>query len=164
MSEGHPLQDQDRWDWLISLRTACTDVLAGKTPKASSEKPVFEVTQDQVSTSNPPNGVVLTCSALKRKYRDVIRIATYNDPTILVHFVYLHATEEMLLKRVAARQNHYMGADMVHSQFESLEIPTDDEIDVLRIDVGVPKAEVEAEALRKVEEVVHGDAWEGHAC
>lgn len=157
MSEGHPLQDQDRWDWLISLRTACTDVLAGKTPKTSNAKPVFETKQDKISPENPPRGVVLTCSALKRKYRDVIRIANYNDPSVMVHFIYLHASEELLLKRVAERKGHYMGAQMVHSQFESLEIPTKDEFDVLRVDVGGTKAEVEAEALRKVEEIVHGE-------
>ncbi|PBP15520.1 glucokinase [Diplocarpon rosae] len=55
MSRGIPLTDADRWDWLIRLRTEAMARLA----------------------STGAQGVVLTCSALKRKYRDVIRVAPY---------------------------------------------------------------------------------------
>jgi gluconokinase len=131
MSHGTPLTDQDRWDWLISLRYAALKALAPGVP-----------------------GVVLTCSALKQKYRDVIRIAHYNSPDVLVHFVFLHASEEVLLQRVKARQGHYMGADMVHSQLESLEFPKSEETDVLSVDVSGTKEEVEHEALRQIRETV----------
>jgi len=133
MRSGHPLTDTDRWDWLIRLRTAALKSLLS--PKHAS-------------------GVVVSCSALKQKYRDVMRVVNYYNPNILVHFVYLHASEAVLLERVQGRQGHYMGANMVHSQLESLEEPGQDETDVLAVDVSGTKADVEAEALRKVKEAV----------
>jgi len=126
MSAGVPLTDADRWDWLTALREASIHEL------------------DKGS-----DGVVLTCSALKRKYRDVIRVAPYFTPNVYLHFIYLDAPEEVLLQRVAARQNHYMGANMVHSQFEVLERPKADEVDVITIDVTRPAEAVMVEALDK---------------
>lgn len=127
MSAGIPLTDADRWDWLTALR---------------------EASLHELENGNP--GVVLTCSALKRKYRDVIRVAPYFSPNLHLHFIYLDASEELLLQRVMARQNHYMGANMVHSQFDILEPPTKDEIDVISIDVSRPVEAVMADALDKV--------------
>lgn len=102
-----------------------------------------------------PHGVVLTCSALKGKYRDVLRLSGYMNPFIRVHFVYLHASEEMLVERVGKRKDHYMGAEMVHSQFASLEVPdTEKEWDVIRVSVEKGKLEVEEDALRGVEKAV----------
>lgn len=128
MSKGIPLTDADRWDWLTELR---------------------EEAISRLSSSN--SGVVLTCSALKRKYRDVIRVAPYYSQKIAVHFVYLHATEEVLLERVMARKGHYMGANMVRSQFGILETPGKDEIDVISVDVDRPIEQVEDEALAKIQ-------------
>ncbi|KAK3396502.1 P-loop containing nucleoside triphosphate hydrolase protein [Sordaria brevicollis] len=127
MSAGIPLTDADRWDWLTQLREASIKAL------------------DQGN-----DGVVLTCSALKRKYRDVIRVAPYFTPNLHLHFIYLDASEEILLQRVLARQNHYMGANMVHSQFEALERPTPAETDVIPIDVSRPAEMVMADALNQV--------------
>lgn len=136
MSAGIPLTDADRWDWLILLRQQATAAL-----------------------NTGANGVVLTCSALKRKYRDVIRVAAYDDHKVLVHFVYLKADEQTLLARVRARKGHYMKDSMVHSQFLSLEEPTEDEKDkdVLCIDVSGTMAEVQENALKKVNEVLAED-------
>jgi gluconokinase len=131
MSKGIPLTDADRWDWLTELRDESLRQLA-----AGSQ------------------GVVLTCSALKRKYRDVIRVAPYYSHNVLVHFVYLHASEEVLIARVGARQGHYMGANMVHSQCSILEAPTADETDVISVDVSGSLEEVEQDALAKIENVV----------
>lgn len=128
MSSGIPLTDADRWDWLILLRQ-----------------------QALCALSTGASGVVLTCSALKRKYRDVIRIASYNDPTVHVHFVRLKATKEMLLQRVRDRKGHYMKDDMVVSQFQSLEEPEADEWDVLTVEVGGTVDEVNHLALEAVE-------------
>lgn len=133
MSHGQPLTDADRWDWLILLRKAALKALA---------------------SSVRPSGVVVTCSALKAKYRDVMRVASYNNPSIEVHFVFLNATQEMLLERVASRKNHYMGPEMVRSQFESLEVPTELEKDVLWVDVKGTKEEVEENALEKVRKFI----------
>ncbi|EAA36239.1 hypothetical protein GE21DRAFT_898 [Neurospora crassa] len=133
MSAGIPLTDADRWDWLTALREASIRAL------------------DQGNS-----GVVLTCSALKRKYRDVIRVAPYFTPNLHLHFIYLDASEEILLQRVLARQNHYMGANMVHSQFEALEPPTPAETDVIRIDVSRPADMVMADALNQVLHTIDG--------
>ena len=131
MSQGVPLSDADRWDWLTALREEAIRRL-----------------------ESGSQGVVLTCSALKRKYRDVIRVAPYYSHNVLVHFVYLHATEETLLQRVAARQGHYMGANMVHSQFGILEAPGAEEKDVITVDVSGSIEDVERDALAKIETAI----------
>ncbi|KAI7703168.1 shikimate kinase [Hortaea werneckii] len=137
MREGTPLTDADRWDWLILLREE-----ALKTLGASSDL----------------EGVVVTCSALKRKYRDVFRLATYHNPDVLVHFVFLNASESLLMDRVRARQNHYMKDYMVRSQFESLEAPQKDETDVLSVEASGTSVEVQELALAVVNKVVDSDA------
>lgn len=124
MTAGTPLNDDDRYPWLEAigewLAARCRD------------------------------GGVMSCSALKRKYRDVIRVAPYFTPNLYLHFIYLDAPEEVLLQRVTARQNHYMGASMVHSQFDILERPKADEVDVLTVDVTRPAEAVMADALGRV--------------
>jgi gluconokinase len=122
MASGTPLNDNDRWDWLITLR------------------------REAVKHLHSSNSVVVTCSALKRKYRDVIRVANYEHPSVQIHFIYLKVDEATLQKRVAARVGHYMKESMVHSQMTALEEP-DDENDVLKIDVTEEKALVEKNAL-----------------
>ncbi|KAM4066768.1 shikimate kinase domain-containing protein [Hirsutella rhossiliensis] len=111
MRSGIPLTDADRWDWLIVLRDEFMRQVEG-----GSE------------------GVVVTCSALKRKYRDVIRVAVCYNHNILVHFLFLDAPAEVLLHRVTKRQDHYMRPDMVQSQLDILEWPTEDERDMVTID------------------------------
>ena len=138
MAANIPLTDGDRWDWLILLRT-----------------------QSLLALSQGATGVVLTCSALKRKYRDVIRIASYNDANVLVHFIYLHATQELLLERVRGRKGHYMKDSMVKSQFESLEPPEADEDDVLTVDVSGDFESVQRLALEVVDETMARDAGVG---
>ncbi|KAJ8116091.1 hypothetical protein ONZ43_g4517 [Nemania bipapillata] len=135
MGNGIPLTDADRWDWLTLLREESLKQLA-----------------------SGARGVVLTCSALKRKYRDVIRVAPYFSNDVCLHFIYLHAPEAVLLERVGLRQGHYMGANMVRSQFEILEPPTADETDVISIDVSGPISQVLEVALeqatKKISEAV----------
>ncbi|KAF7560711.1 hypothetical protein G7046_g3426 [Stylonectria norvegica] len=124
MRNGTPLTDADRWDWLTALR----------------EESIHRI-------NGGSEGVVLTCSALKRKYRDVIRVAGYFDHRLLIHFIFLNAPEEVLLQRVQGRKGHYMGAGMVHSQFDILELPSEDEKDVISIDVSRTVDEVKQDAL-----------------
>ncbi|KAK7739937.1 hypothetical protein SLS53_005531 [Cytospora paraplurivora] len=135
MANGIPLTDADRWDWLTRLR---------------------EEALKQIELG--AEGVVVTCSALKRKYRDVIRVAPYFSPGLQLHFIYLHAPEEVLLTRVAARKGHYMGARMVHSQFTILEPPTAEERDVLTLDVSGSINDVSREALDQVVKKLGEDA------
>ena len=109
MISHNPLTDSDRWDWLIALRERA--VLA-------------------LESSNP---VVLTCLALKCRYRDVIRIAAYGRSAVRIHFLYLRVDVGTLHQRVAARKSHFMAADMIQSQIQDLEEPQG-EGDVAEVD------------------------------
>ncbi|WDY60309.1 gluconokinase [Pseudomonas sp. PSKL.D1] len=94
MSAGIPLNDDDRAGWLIRLGQelqACMQ--AGERP-------------------------VLTCSALKRRYRDTLRDAM---PGLV--FVFLELTPAEAEKRVLARPGHFMPASLIDSQFAALEAP-----------------------------------------
>ena len=148
MARGEPLTDADRWDWLILLRDEAIQTLLSQQPQpttSSSQQP------------HVPSGVILTCSALKRKYRDILRIASLKHPSIKVHFVFLKATEALLMDRVRARKNHYMKDYMVRSQFESLEAPAEDEGDVVGVEAGGSSEEVKALAVGVVEGVMKAD-------
>jgi gluconokinase len=96
MSAGRPLDDDDRGPWLRSVRAWIDErVAAGE------------------------RGVV-TCSCLKRKYRDALRRPE-------VTFVYLRGTRAQLEERLVARQGHFFKQGMLDSQFAALEEPTPDE-------------------------------------
>ncbi len=95
MSAGEPLDDDDRIPWLARV----ADVLA------SSEA-----------------GVVVACSALKRRYRDLLR-ERCRDAGHPLTFVFLDVASEVVRARVASRPGHFMGADMVDGQFAALESP-----------------------------------------
>ena len=147
MAANIPLNDADRWDWLILLRDQALTHLA-----------------------EGAKGVVVTCSALKKKYRDVIRTARFydQDPNTTVHFIYLRADLETLLARVSARQGHYMKDAMVKSQLEVLEEPAENECngvgDVDIIDVKRSLLEVQELASQKVDLVLaKGSAGFGSA-
>lgn len=127
MANGIPLTDDDRWDWLETLRNKAVEEL-----EFGAE------------------GCVVTCSCLKRRYRDVIRIAGREADDVIVRFVYLRASEELLLKRVKARKNHYMKDDMVHSQFTALEEPDESEVDVISVDVSGSLASVQNLTMERV--------------
>ncbi|KAF3939499.1 hypothetical protein ABW19_dt0207232 [Dactylella cylindrospora] len=131
MSAGIPLNDEDRWGWLDTLRH-----------KASEE------------LDSGAKGCVVTCSALKRRYRDFIRQVGENEVGIAVRFVYLRADVELLIQRVKARKNHFMKDDMVRSQFVALEEPDSSEPDVISVDVSGTLTEVQEGALREVEAVM----------
>lgn len=106
MRRGVPLSDADRAGWL--------DALAGQ-------------------LRLHPNGVVLTCSALKRRYRDRLRAAAPD-----LRFVYLQLDEATALERVAARAGtHLFPTSLVASQFAALEPPTG-EPRVLTVDATLP--------------------------
>lgn len=133
MGNGIPLTDADRWDWLISLRQAAIDALS------PSEANNFQA----------PAGVVVACSALKQKYRDVMRVAAYGSPSVQIHFVYLKLSEEVLMQRTTQRKNHYMKSDMVRSQLQALEEPKG-EWDAITINVEGSQAHVEENVLKAV--------------
>lgn len=125
MAKGIPLSDADRWDWLITLRN------------------------EAIKRLETANSVIVTCSALKHKYRDVIRVANYEHPSVQIHFIYLKVDEKTLQDRVAHRLGHYMKEGMVHSQMTALEEP-EEEWDVLPVDVRNDKEAVQKLALETV--------------
>ncbi len=114
MRQGIPLQDADRADWLRRLG----DELQAR-----------------------PGGAVLTCSALKRAYRDRLRAAV---PAL--RFLHLALTPQQALARVAARTDHFYPPSLVASQFEALEDPAA-EAGVLVIDATRPLAAIVDQAL-----------------
>jgi gluconokinase len=115
MGRGIPLDDYDRAPWLAAIRAAMDDTLAAG------------------------RSAVFTCSGLKDKYRRVLL-----DGAPGVSLVYLATDLATSLARVGRRQGHYMKADMVKSQFEALEVPTD----ALTIDTRLPPAKIIAEIRR----------------
>ena len=143
MASGIALTDNDRWDWLIALRDAAADRLSTSSP----------------AKAKPHQGVVVTCSALKRKYRDVIRIAAYNDHNVSVHFIYLRADEEVLMARVSGRKGHYMKSGMVNSQMADLEKPDlqEQSKDVLEVDCSQSLTEVQKNVVKTVRKVLADD-------
>ncbi|QNK00111.1 gluconokinase [Dyella telluris] len=104
MKAGIPLTDADRQGWLETLRHE----LAG--------------------TAATGDIAVLTCSALKRRYRDTLRAASPG-----LAFVFLQLSPAAATVRVADRAGHFMPASLVDSQFRDLEPPLDEAL-VLTVD------------------------------
>ncbi len=105
MASGIPLNDADRYPWLAKLHDMIGKHLdAGET-------------------------AVVACSALKKKYRRQLRKG--NDG---LQFVYLKGSFELVWLRMTARQGHYMKAEMLRSQFKTLEEPDGDEALVIGIE------------------------------
>jgi gluconokinase len=89
---------------------------------------------------------VLTCSALKRSYRDII-IGDRRD----VMLVYLKGSRDLIHRRMAARHEHYMPVALLDSQFATLEEPTPDEHPIT-LDVGGKAAEIAHEIVGQIED------------
>ena len=95
MTAGQPLDDHDRWPWLESIG---------------------------VWLAEHPDGGVMGCSALKRKYRDQLRHHARS-----VVFLLLEGTPEVIRRRQASRPGHFMPASLLNSQFATLEQLAPDE-------------------------------------
>jgi len=108
MQAGTPLTDADRVGWLDALGA---------------------------ELARHAGGALLSCSALKRSYRERLRAAV---PHTTLRFVYLELDEATALERVQARAgSHFFNPGLVHSQFETLESPVG-EAGVLRLDATAP--------------------------
>ncbi|TVY91689.1 Adenylate-forming reductase [Lachnellula willkommii] len=127
MTSNIPLSDDDRWAWLERLRTVSS-----------------------VSAVNAPGGlVVLTCSALKKEHRDILRGS--RDLGAEVLFVLLQvSSENSLSERLAQRAGHYMKQTMVQGQVRALEPPSVREVDILPVDALRKPEDVLAEVLELV--------------
>jgi gluconokinase len=89
---------------------------------------------------------VVTCSALKKAYRDRLR---QGSPTLA--FVFLDIEKQEALRRVIARQDtHFFSANLVESQFAALERP-DSEPLVLRLDATAPLNQLQAQVSDWIE-------------
>lgn len=107
MTAGTPLTDEDRWPWLETIR-------------------------DWIE-ANPGNAII-TCSALRRSYRDILRSADAK-----VRFLHLHGTTEELSARLTGRSNHFMSVSMLDSQLATLEPLDEDEDGVVLPIAGTPQ-------------------------
>jgi gluconokinase/shikimate kinase len=109
MAAGDPLTDADRWPWLDRVAAWIRTRTDAGTPG------------------------IITCSALKRSYRDVL----CGDHVVFVH---LSGSRDLIAGRLANRHGHYMPASLLDSQFAALEPPGPDERAVA-LDVGAPPSE-----------------------
>ncbi|GAB3657382.1 gluconokinase [Zhihengliuella somnathii] len=96
MTSGTPLTDDDRWPWLRRIR-------------------------DWMST-HTTEGTIVTCSALKRSYRDLLREASGD-----VVFLHVSGSEDLLKERISQRSGHFMPPSLLPSQLETLEPLDSDE-------------------------------------
>jgi gluconokinase len=111
MAAGTPLNDNDRHQWLLVLQSLIS----------------------QAAQRN--QGLVLSCSALKRRYRDLLRVG---DPALV--FIYLHGDPALIASRMKQRTGHFMPQALLESQLRDLEALAADERAV-RVDVA-PSPEV----------------------
>jgi gluconokinase/shikimate kinase len=120
MKAGHPLNDEDRAPWLEKIADWVDERLdAGE------------------------NGLI-TCSALKRSYRDLI-----NRRGTGVEFVFLAGSRETIAHRLTARHGHFMPPTLLDSQFATLEEPSTQEA-MIRVDVGPPPAVIAETIIQKL--------------
>jgi carbohydrate kinase (thermoresistant glucokinase family) len=121
MAAGTPLTDADRADWLATIAARLGQAQAGG------------------------RGLVVSCSALKRRYRDVLRAACPG-----LRFVYLHGPATLLRERLGARTGHYMPPSLLDSQLATLEPPAADECAII-LDIAPPTHQVVAAALAQLQ-------------
>lgn len=121
MAAGQALDDADREGWLHTLAHLIAAHQQG-----------------------PEKGCVIGCSALKRRYRDVLREA---GP---VRFAYLQLSPQEAQRRVSSRAGHFFSSHLVASQFEALEEPTT-ETDVIHLDATQATAALVSKTLDQVQ-------------
>ncbi len=122
MRGGTPLTDEDRWPWLRAIAARIDDW------RAAGE------------------GGVVTCSALKRAYRDII---VGNRPEVVL--VYLRGSPELIHRRMAARHEHFMPVKLLDSQFGILEEPAPDEHAIV-VDIAAEPAKIVVTIMRDLKQ------------
>ncbi|MBK3640886.1 gluconokinase, GntK/IdnK-type [Streptomyces sp. MBT33] len=123
LSNGIPLDDRSRSPWLAAIA-------------------------DRMRAATPEEGLVITCSALRRIYRELLRVARPD-----VFFVHLALDQDEARSRVAGREAHFMPASLVSTQFDDLEPLEEDEAG-MTVDATLPPerivAEVQTELARRI--------------
>jgi len=99
MTAGIPLTDDDRRGWLLAIAARLREAKRARI------------------------GLVVSCSALKRSYRDLLRSVGETE----VRFVYLAGSRALLAERLAQRRGHFMPPALLESQLSILEEPSPDE-------------------------------------
>jgi gluconokinase len=119
MSAGVALNDDDRAEWLLTL-------------------------QAQIREARElGEGLVISCSALKRRYRDLLR---EGDPAL--RFAHLNGPKELIASRMQARVGHYMPTSLLDSQFRDLEPLQADEAGIT-LDIRVPPDDLVTQIRRE---------------
>lgn len=119
MASGHPLDDDDRWPWLRAIGAWITE------------------------RTEAGRSAVITCSALKHSYRDILRGAD-------VVFVHLTGDRELLASRIGHRHGHFMPADLLDSQLADLQAPAADER-AITVDVAPSPSEIADEVVARLQ-------------
>ena len=118
MAAGIPLDDADRWPWLAAV--------------------------GQRLAAAGPEGLVVACSALKRVYRDAIRVEAPHAV-----FVELDGAHDVLAERMRDRPGHFMPPALLDSQLATLQPLQDDEAG-MRVSAQTPPAELIADVVRRL--------------
>ncbi|AIJ08342.1 MULTISPECIES: gluconokinase [Edwardsiella] len=125
MADGHALNDDDRTPWLQALN-------------------------DAVFAMQRTNDVsLIVCSALKKRYRDMLRDGNTN-----LSFIYLQGDFALIESRLLARKGHFFKPQMLVSQFAALEEPTAEERDVYAIDISQTLDSVVADTLNTIKSII----------
>jgi gluconokinase len=126
MAAGTPLSDEDRWPWLDRIGA------------------------EMASHRQEGRPIVVSCSALKKIYRDHLRQAVGGK----LDFVFLEGSFEVLSARMAARKGHFMPVSLLESQMKTLEPPTG-EPGVVTVNIGGSKEDTVIAAIKAVEDHHH---------
>ncbi len=126
MHAGHPLTDEDRRPWLDAIGAWIDKTTADGAP------------------------AVVTCSGLKRSYRDRLRAGR---PNVVV--IFLDIDPDTARRRLAARQGHFFPPELLASQVRDLEVPSpEEEVEYVTVRDGVPSEQVVQQLLDE-----HGAQW-----
>jgi len=164
MTRGEPLNDDDRWPWLASVRNAALEEGRRLTAENGDNRAV----------------VCIACSGLKKMYREVLSGLRDDRGNLVVRsredsgdlgldliehrtskesvlFIHLRTTPDLVRKRILERKGHFMNPNLVDSQFAALEEPEmdegGDEYSVAWVEVvGKSEEDVVVDALKKVDE------------
>ncbi len=114
MKAGVPLNDDDRKPWLQTLT-------------------------EKIKEWNEANGAILACSALKQTYRNILQSKS-ND----IIFIWLDGSYQLIQARMMRRKDHYMPPELLKSQFEALEPPSE----AVRVSIDQPPENILSDILK----------------
>ncbi|KAL0476608.1 gluconokinase [Acrasis kona] len=138
MSQGTPLNDDDRYPWLCAIHNRISSTLEDENCRV----------------------VIASCSSLKHKYREILTKGESEKAKVRPIFLHLKGDFDVLLKRISQRKGHFMKSQMLESQYAALEWPykndivgdSDTDYDTLTVELTESKSasDVIAEARRRL--------------